>query len=451
MKKKKEKSKRKERMISPASLPQGKTLRQCGRVLLLSASYQICSLCMNPCPQDLPKGLGERTSLGAFSSREAFYSQVSSILTNPAEAQIRGKCVGGCIACTGCTGCMGCTGSTGGSSAPAYDPVAEAHNRAHHLNEQGVRYNNSGNFAKGLECFREAARLWPEDPVIQRNLRKTEQSVLNEEGVKYYKAKDWAKAAEYFQQALNKWPENETVRHNLQSAKSFLQAEEFQKEQQRQETQAADSMRKSIMNMGSAFSAPPAASASDGKASPPSPGGLQFMPGSPASPTPPASASAPAKGQGNKLQFMGNKGMEEARSNLEGTKQGDSGAVFDIKGKRAPGSSGPGVFVPGTGSMEMSERARKDPRMIEAQKQWTDLQTKRQKLDDQRSQLAKERNSTKDSVKFQQLTKELDIAEKDYQGNIQALSNKTQEIEKLKRTIDTEVEEPAEQSKGGAK
>ncbi len=157
------------------------------------------------------------------------------------------------------------------------------------------------------------------------------------------------------------------------------------------------------------------------------------------------------KMEGNKQQFIGNKAMEEARSNLESTKQGDSGAVFDNKGKRAPGSSEPGVFVPGTGATEMSERARKDPRMIAAQKELADLRTKRQKLDEERTQLAKERNSTSDPVKLQQLTKDLDKAEKEYQGNLQAFSTKTEAIEKLKRTIDTEVEDSPQESKGGAK
>ncbi len=457
-KKKKEKSIKKEQPVSPGGPPHGKTLRQCGRVLLISASYQICSLCMNPCPQDLPRGPGDRISLGAFSSPEAFYSQVSSILTNPAEAQIRGRCVGGCIGCTGCTGCTSCTGCTGstGSAAPAYDPVAEAHNRGQALNEQGVAYDNAHNFAKALECFREAVRLWPENQVMQGNLRRAEMKVLNEEGVKYYKAKDWAKAVEYFQQALNKSPENMTVRNNLESAKNALENEIRQKEQQRKEAQAAESMRKSIMDMSSSFGAP-AGSGPAPKASTPASGGLQFMSGAPGATTPPAAnaqppaVTPPVKLQGKKLEFMGNKAVEEARSNLESTKQGESGAVFDNKGKRVPGSSRSGVFA-GTGSIEMSERARKDPRMIEAQKQFDDLQTKRQKLDEQRTQLAKERNSTKDPTKFQELTKQLDKAEKDFQANIQSLSNKTQEIEKLKRTIDTEVEEPAGQTgKGGAK
>jgi hypothetical protein len=128
-----------------------------------------------------------------------------------------------------------------------------------------------------------------------------------------------------------------------------------------------------------------------------------------------------------------NKAVEEAKSNLYNTQQGTAGAVFDTKGAKAPVSSQP---------VQMSERVRKDPRMIKAHKKLADLQKKRQKLDEQRTNLAKERNNTKDPEKMKQLTKELDKVEKAYQINVFAVSNQTQKVEKLKRTIDAEVEKP---------
>jgi hypothetical protein len=52
------------------------------------------------------------------------------------------------------------------------------------------------------------------------------------------------------------------------------------------------------------------------------------------------------------------------------------------------------------------------------------------------------RNSTKDSEGMNQLTKKLDKTEKDYQKNLLATSNTYEKVEKLKQTIDAEVEKP---------
>jgi tetratricopeptide (TPR) repeat protein len=447
-KKNKEKPKRDNHVTPQVESFQPKFLRQCGRVLLISASYQIFSLCTSPSTMpDSSKepDAGHKRLFGTVSSH------MPSVFTDMAEAQIKGKCVGGCI---GCTGCTGCTGSTGGSYAPAYDPVAEQHNRAHDLNEEGVRQSNNKNFSRAIDYYREALRLWPEDQVIQRNLRKAEQALLNEEGVKYYNNKDWAKATDYFRQALSKFPENDTVRNNLQNAEDALQQEKAEKERERQEAQTAADMRKTINNMGSLFNSPAPASSGlefSGKpATPPSSGGLDFMPATPAQPPQPA---VPATaGQRKVGSLEGNRAIQEAEANLSATQQGKSGAVFDSKGDRAPQSLSPVGAVSAAGQpTQMSERARKDPRMITAQKELTDLQEKRQKLDEQRSKLTKDLTSTSDPAKMKQLVKQLDKAEKDYQANLLAVSNQSQKVEKLKRTIDVEVESPAEpSSKGGA-
>jgi hypothetical protein len=147
-----------------------------------------------------------------------------------------------------------------------------------------------------------------------------------------------------------------------------------------------------------------------------------------------------------KRELPKSKAFEEAQSNLYHTQQGTPGAVFDTK---AANKSVPLSAVTASGQpIQMSEKARKDRRMIKEQKELAALQDKRQKLDAQRTQLAKERNSAVDPEKMKQLTKKLDKAEKDYQGNLLLISKKTEKIEKLKRTIDTEVEKP---SAGGPK
>ncbi len=136
------------------------------------------------------------------------------------------------------------------------------------------------------------------------------------------------------------------------------------------------------------------------------------------------------------------KALEEARSNLYNTGQGRPGAVFDTKGERGPQTAPPVVVGPSAGQA-MSERARKDPRMIKEQKEMESLQAKRQELDVQRTKLAVQRNTTNDPGTMRNLTKELDKAEQAYQRNLVEISSKTATIEKLKRTIDAEVEAPA--------
>ena len=87
-----------------------------------------------------------------------------------------------------------------------------------------------------------------------------------------------------------------------------------------------------------------------------------------------------------------NKAVKEAESNLYNTtEKGAPGAVFDTKGEKSPRSYLT-VVVPATGEpIQMSERARKDPRMIKTLKELEALQVKRQKLDAERTKLRTER------------------------------------------------------------
>jgi hypothetical protein len=281
------------------------------------------------------------------------------------------------------------------------------------------------------------------DPVAALH---TEGHYLNEAGIKYYNEKNWAKAVEYFENAVRKWPENKILQKNLENAKDALRQEIAEKERQQKEierqqkeAQTAEQMRVSINQFSYTLNARPPVESSglnfeSGKTDASSTSsGLEFMTAQP--------APAPAN-----LEFKAikdSKALQEAEANLYNTKQGKAGAVFDKKGKKSPSTSLV-ITIPATGKpIQMSERARKDPRMIETLKELADLQVKRQKLDAERTKLAVERNSTKDPEKMNQLTRELDKKEKDFQSNLFAASNKFEKVEKLKRTIDTEVEKPS--------
>ncbi|HUN53953.1 MAG TPA: hypothetical protein VMU29_02225 [Smithella sp.] len=136
-----------------------------------------------------------------------------------------------------------------------------------------------------------------------------------------------------------------------------------------------------------------------------------------------------------------NKAIKEAEGSLYNTKENKTPeAVFDTKGGKSPHSYLT-VAVPATGApVELSDRAKKDPRMIKTLKELEKLQIKRQELDAERTRLARERNSAKDPEQMKQLTQKLDKAESDYQSNLLSASKTYDKVEKLKRTIDTEVE-----------
>jgi tetratricopeptide (TPR) repeat protein len=109
MKKKKKKGARSKPACSHGESPKSKFLCQCGKVLLITASYQIFSVGMDTAWMQSKCG---KTSLSTAPP------QITSFLTTPANA-IEGQCAlyTGCYdPCTGgCTGCTGCTGYTGPS------------------------------------------------------------------------------------------------------------------------------------------------------------------------------------------------------------------------------------------------------------------------------------------------------------------------------------------------
>lgn len=212
----------------------------------------------------------------------------------------------------------------------------------------------------------------------------------NDKGVEFYNKGDWGNAIKYFREAFEYSPDNQDYRNNLQRAQQRASEAEAKRGQEEAERK--------------------------------------------------------------KQEALKSKAIEEAQSNLYHTQQGKPGSVFDTPDAN---KSVPLVAVPAIGQpAQMSARVKNDPRMIKAQKVLMDIQTKRQKLDEQRSQLAKERNIANDPEKMKQLTKKLNKVEQDYQNNLLSESKQKEKVEKLKRTIDAEVEKPTpsgQASKGSRK
>ncbi|HST79434.1 MAG TPA: hypothetical protein VLN58_13190, partial [Verrucomicrobiae bacterium] len=70
------------------------------------------------------------------------------------------------------------------------------------------------------------------------------------------------------------------------------------------------------------------------------------------------------------------------------------------------------------------------------------LQARRSQLERERDELVKQRNVAASGAVMEQVTAQLDKKEKEYQGNVALISQKTQDVEKRHREIDTEVEAP---------
>ncbi|MBK5274709.1 MAG: hypothetical protein JJE30_06625 [Desulfuromonadales bacterium] len=100
---------------------------------------------------------------------------------------------------------------------------------------------------------------------------------------------------------------------------------------------------------------------------------------------------------------------------------------------------------------QMSTRVKNDKRMKKAQKELRDIQAKRLKLDEQLTQLLKERNTTTDPAKMKQLTKKLNSIDKDYQNNLFAEYNQKEKVKKIHRTIDAKPVSSRQSSEGSGK
>jgi tetratricopeptide (TPR) repeat protein len=185
MKKKTKKNKKWEnRVCSQVECPRGKFLRQCRNALLITASYQIFSVCLNPANINDPLvGPGQSKNLLTTVSE-----QIASVFINPALAQrvppvSPGKCVmwhdrtggRGCSGCTGCTYCtygIGCTGCTGGCTGCTECTGCTGCTgvTSSDYSKQSFELNKQGRHQEAEEAARQAIMLNPQNAVAYNNL-----------------------------------------------------------------------------------------------------------------------------------------------------------------------------------------------------------------------------------------------------------------------------------------
>ncbi len=114
---------------------------------------------------------------------------------------------------------------------------------------------------------------------------------------------------------------------------------------------------------------------------------------------------------------------------------------FDIGGARTAGNlSAVAVDTTEVERMKAWEKLKDDPRMAPVWQGYLDLQAKREQLNTERDELTLKRNQAGDLATTQRLDAELLKKDKEYQANLVALAAKKDEVEKVKRMINTDEE-----------
>lgn len=211
-------------------------VRKCGKVALITASYQIFAVGMNAASaQDMPPEL----KWGASSLRTMTDRNSPSFIHH----QTPGKSsLLACIGCTSgpdnvpcggtgsncsCTGCVGCNVCQGCTQAL----IQEMENTAVRLNAQGLQYDANGQWELAVQTLTAALQNWPNNDVIRDNLaqaqaqlqqQRNQASNLDQQGQRCFNNGQWQLAIDAFSAALQNWPSNAAFREHLLRAQDEL-------------------------------------------------------------------------------------------------------------------------------------------------------------------------------------------------------------------------------------
>jgi hypothetical protein len=191
---------------------------------------------------------------------------------------------------------------------PPPSPAQIAAQRAHAVNEAGVKAEKAGNLDLALSLYEQAVQLNPGDPVLANNLRHARAKVVNNQGLQAFNAGNWALALSLFEQAWRLLPGDRTydraratLRTSIQTARNKTEEQAGREKQQQQDRVAAGNMQKSIQDLAQSISAAPSPAGlnfsgtqpGNNNASPS--GGLPFLASNPAVPDGSAHASNAAQ------------------------------------------------------------------------------------------------------------------------------------------------------------
>ena len=255
--------------VATGQCPPGRFRGLCGRALLITASYQVFSLCLPSGGSDLLASSGP---------------QAPSLFTVPSFAHVpqinECRCVGGCIGCTG----LSKTGTRTAPSSAASNALSPLQVKARASNEQGIAASNKGDWDTAILKFAEASQLWPDNPVYTHNLA----TAKNEKAVAAYNASQWDDAVKWFGEAVELDSTDPVFKRNLNAAQDeasdAARRRAEQADTQRRETELTSKVRQVLSAIGTSPNLDLLG------AKPNQAGGLDFMPSAPV----PAASTRPA-------------------------------------------------------------------------------------------------------------------------------------------------------------
>jgi tetratricopeptide (TPR) repeat protein len=352
----------------------------------------------------------------------------------------------------------------------ARDLEVDRHNQGIHTYNAAVEAYRNGDYATALDLYQKALAILPRDKDCLAAIPRTR-------GLMAYKKGDYATALDYYQQALAFLPGNRYLLNAVASTHGMIAAQQGDAAWNRNDIAAAlafykqafayypyDPWRDNIANAQKALDDKNATTKIQGivdsfpkqDAQISKAGNLSFDDFSSSAPADTkkgqfgtnvsdpklvGAATGPAKaGRDTKAGTDTKAGDQLLSAAKTAEHDGDLTANYDKGTAKAAGSL---VFPKsGVDLSTYSERAKKDPQIISMLRELDSLQARRSQLERERDELVKQRNVAADKVAMDKATANLNKKEQEYQDNVALISQKTQDVEKRHREIDTEVEVP---------
>ncbi|HKW74125.1 MAG TPA: tetratricopeptide repeat protein [Terriglobales bacterium] len=294
---------------------------------------------------------------------------------------------------------------------------------------RGMMAYKKGDYATALDYYQQALAFLPHDQYLLNSVASIHGMMAAQQGEAAWNRKDFAAALAFYQQAFAYYPDN-TWRDNIAIAQKALDnkdatakiqgiVDNFPKpDAQTAKAESASSDNLSFDDFGDS-----------------APGGTkkgQFG----TNVSDPKIVERPTGTVGTDTK-AGDQLLSAAKTAEHG---GDLTPNYDRGTATAAGSL---VFPKsGVDLSTFSERAKKDPQLISMLKELDSLQARRSQLERERDELVKQRNAAAGGALMEQVTAQLNKKEKEYQDSVALISQKTQDMEKRHREIDTEVEAP---------
>jgi len=321
--------------------------------------------------------------------------------------------------------------------------------------------------SSGYSGYTTPSYTGPSAAELAAQQRRQEATKLNQQGIAYWNNRQWHLAADAFKAALEKNPTSTVIRSNyekaLAEARSEDAAKEAERKRQQQETAAAQNMRRILQQSGSQIgSTAPAGSGLDfmrqgsGSGSPDKQqaggtetgqkptGGLDFM--KPGDRSASLSGAKKALDQANTINIDTRAGMvgDDFASKVQ------SGKTFDDPTRIVSSGIKPVVDLSGSGQpVAYPEAVKKDAKFIQLQKEQADLQSKYQAKEAELAQVRKEMETAPPEKKGELAIKAVGI-KADMTAAEYGVGLKEKEKQaRAKLVIDTTVEQSSDTNKKG--